>query len=836
MRIRSMLLSTVLCGGVLALFVSPAGSANAMPMVNPQGTWAVTKVDAKKTGATPYCALSRRFGNGSILTFARNAYDETSLAVDFPPNSFKAGQDYTVMLDPGSGETRSYKARPVSERGMVIRMGRDEKFYDALERAEKLSINVDDQGFAFSMMDIKAGTQDLAACLGTAVEPAAGGDAPAPAIAASANMNNEVQAVKEENMRLRAALERERKAYEDKMQSGSDTSATAELTEKLQILQKENAALKSQVVGAGKLPPGTVVPAPALAAATPSCAPAKQDDEAVNLLRAENSKLKSELDAQMQRIALSPVSADVKMLDSLRAENAQLKSDIDAQKQKIASLELSQKGASGDAAAQAALSAQLADMKQQMAKLQSENQSLKSIVESRQATAAAPEDMKANVAAIARMKSMEEQMVQLRADKDRMADKIAMLSKSAAPANIPGGPNVRISSDNWNLEQATERYNQAENEIRRLGSVIEQERAKCSIEKKNIEYMLFDPKIAAKEQIAKMVTLENELAQAKQASNGSAEDKAKIAMADKNIADLKSQLAATTDQVAQLQKSLSEARNTKVASADQSPVVDALRQEVASLNNQIANMQNEKIASAESLAAIHPAAGGNDVSASRLSARPETIVPKPAIEVDTEIFSQQVDGKPLSIVPPSVVSKPLPATMAAAPVPAIASGVQASNAKLMTKADVGTLLQKAGVNLSSDVQAVAGATGSGHVTYRWETNGLFGTIEQKAIENPAQYDRYVQDYLDKTKSRCQGEFAAVPGLMNGSDDARVSSYEIACVDEKSGDGASAALAFYSQNGTFTSVAHETSSESMDVAMDVRDRIATVIGDSKTASR
>lgn len=495
----AILLSTVFCGGMLVL----STNAQAVETFRPQGNWAVSKVAAKQTGATPYCALARRFGNGSILTFARNSFNETSVAVDFPTGDFQTGKNYTVVFDPGQGETRSYQTMPVSERGVVIRMGRDDKFYTALEQSGQLGVNIDDQSFVFALPDVQGGTQDLAACLGTAIEPAAGSSpetaqpvqvvetkvapAPAPAPAPVPVVDNsQLQGLQEENIRLRNALERERRVYEDKMQQADNTSATAELSEKLRLLEIENRELRAQATNA--------VAAPVAIAAAPVTCEANPVNETETLalkseatvLRDENNRLKLEIQTQQQQIA---ALAEAQKSAPVEKISAGPSADVIALEKRAGEAEI-----------------QLAGLKDQVGKLQAENNALKATISASQVTASSStEDLKANVATISKMKALEAQLVEIQSERDRLAGEVASIKNADADGR------VQISSENWNLEQATRRFNEAEKEIRRLGSTLEQERAKCAVEKKDLEYMLFDPKIAEKQQIAKLINLEEQL-------------------------------------------------------------------------------------------------------------------------------------------------------------------------------------------------------------------------------------------------------------------------------------------------------------------------------------
>ena len=73
---------------------------------------------------------------------------------------------------------------------------------------------------------------------------------------------------------------------------------------------------------------------------------------------------------------------------------------------------------------------------------------------------------------------------------------------------------VNISSDNWDLERATMRYNEAERQIKRLGRELAKERAKAAADKEELEAMLFDPQVTSQKQIARLADLEEQLSEA----------------------------------------------------------------------------------------------------------------------------------------------------------------------------------------------------------------------------------------------------------------------------------------------------------------------------------
>ncbi|MEZ5815373.1 MAG: hypothetical protein R3E13_11750 [Alphaproteobacteria bacterium] len=73
---------------------------------------------------------------------------------------------------------------------------------------------------------------------------------------------------------------------------------------------------------------------------------------------------------------------------------------------------------------------------------------------------------------------------------------------------------MSIASENWNLERATMKFNEAERQIKRLGRQLQQERAKHNAEKRELEAMLFDPQVTDQAQLARLAALEEKLMKA----------------------------------------------------------------------------------------------------------------------------------------------------------------------------------------------------------------------------------------------------------------------------------------------------------------------------------
>ncbi len=916
MRIRNLLLSTVMCGSVVLM--SSASWAQTAPKVvyKPQGEWAVTRMAAKGPGKEPYCTMARRFGDNVIVTFARNAKEETSVAMDFQPNTLAKGQSYYVTLDAGQGEKRAFDVIPVSDKAMVIRMGQDTKFHDALGRSGALNVDVAGLQFEFNMPDMGKGQQDLGGCVTSIVEPAAGGvaeaapapsskpaklaqanvdgpvarhasenilaapvtsggmaDAPQPVLhaddhavsAAVSASSTELESLREENMRLKGALERERREYEDRaMRESAGSSQVSEVMEKLKLLERENGDLKYQLADARSALPkaGTVSSAEAAPAA---CIPTTV----------------TEADPQQ--------TAEMNML---REENARLKSDIAAQKTAMVQLEMKAAQA-GDGQASAD-TATIARLQSRIDELVTQNSKLQADVMSAQASASTAAAVTADGSiSLSQLRSVEAQLKSVETERDSLRAQITKMGEGQEEGLL------KLSGSNWNLEQATRRFNEAEREIRRLGTQLEQARTQCSAEKKEIEYMLFDPEIATQEQISKLMTLETEVDSAKaELARKDTEVSAKIGEYEQKIAKLQAdvsvskasetelaalknelavskqsaaeQLAAmqekikmekvavSNDLTAQIARANAEkeqmAQRVAQLEADKSRTQIAESERIA-LEDRISILEKDKLALEARLAtaatSIQPAAGTprapvQEQEVAVVSATQpvevESIAP-PGAGLRPGQVSSRVDAAssaPLalspktaivedSFVPTKAVVEPVVQALAPQAVVPVSASLPTP---LVTAEALSGQLRQAGLVLASGVKKVDSASGAGMVAYSWDASGLFGSAEQKPMSNPEQFQTMVNQYLDKTKARCAGDFASSPVPTMPVDGVQVASYEIACVG-KDGVGATAALAFYGRDGLFTTVAHESGMDTMDMAMDARDRVIASLASAKT---
>ncbi|MCB1720944.1 MAG: hypothetical protein KDI11_04240 [Alphaproteobacteria bacterium] len=136
------------------------------------------------------------------------------------------------------------------------------------------------------------------------------------------------------------------------------------------------------------------------------------------------------------------------------------------------------------------------------------------------------------------------------------------------------------------------------------------------------------------------------------------------------------------------------------------------------------------------------------------------------------------------------------------------------------------LITQAKVSSVDKIEKIDEGAATDAVAYQWSDDSIYGSAEQKTLSSSLQFDEMVQAYLERTQSRCPGEFAVVPDDTIGDDNMRVDSYEVACVGADTNSGAS--LLFFNQGETFTVVAHEVPTEALGKAMVMRNKVMRFI--------
>lgn len=140
-------------------------SAWAATSLSEKGTWKITEFKGKNPERDSYCALIQPYSEDIYLSLGRNVLGEYSLAVDFQDGRLKTNEAYSVTLQPGPGQIRAYELMPVTPRALVVRLGYDSDFFDALAQSELLKFELNDESYHLPVPNLPEGNSKLEQCM-----------------------------------------------------------------------------------------------------------------------------------------------------------------------------------------------------------------------------------------------------------------------------------------------------------------------------------------------------------------------------------------------------------------------------------------------------------------------------------------------------------------------------------------------------------------------------------------------------------------------------------------------------------------------------------------------
>ena len=800
-RIQKLFSSTVLAGFLVA---APVYAPAAADTLKPQSEWSLAKIDKSAQGGTSYCTLSRKYDGNIVLSLGRNVTEEYSLAIDFQEPVFERDKSLKINLQPGPGQIRAYDMVPSSERALVIRLGWDKGFFDTLVSSQLMKVKIGDKSYDFSMPKIAKGQGELTTCMeelqtaskdGGAAKVAdapddllnaqagsasgafgaskAGGAqfaaaaAPAAVPVADTAIAAQKKAVEEGEKGILKSFADSIRAQEPSLKKPDEADSAASSRNFAKAQEKADIRADISSKTPAPLPPVTYEPAVQLSAKAVDVAPSVPLPVAVAAPAGDNS-------APKLRAAEAEISAQKARIAALEAEKDSLQQkakDMDGKNKAMAN------------------PADIARLEARVNELQIQNKQLEDTVRQSQ-TRIAETAINTETKSMKRIMELESKLEAATRDNNALAKQLDSQKLQQEDGRLS------LVAGDWNLEQATRRYNEAEREIRRLGLQLEQERSGCNREKAQIEQMLFDPAVADQKQIEKLAELEDELRKTKDQLGGGAPVATGDASLNARARQLESEKAALTTKVASLEKALS----------DRPP-----------LDNSITPMPG---------AAAAASAAGNAVgdkkilelqAAVSLAAQESQVLrdSNAALVKETENLRAQLSGgRPKeggniyeNIAPSSGTQASAKAANASYDLPAMRQ-----------------LLQTSGLAVTGMRKSTSGLPGADN--FAWLENGKVKGLASVKSAGGAQFDRMIDDYIAYQKKQCAGDFASMPSPAAGSAPRKMELYEIACVG--TAGNVSSSLVFFEDKGRFVAISNEIAAAEMNVAMDSRDRIANTV--------
>ena len=453
-------------------------------------------------------------------------------------------------------------------------------------------------------------------------------------------------------------------------------------------------------------------------------------------------------------------------LSKLKAENQRLSSQLNNQETRLNSFDAKNPKADEE----------LKIIRQQMAEMQERNRKLAD-----EAMQARGNIDKATVdvgnQAIKKIRAFEKKYEAAKSDNIALSKEIEELRRMQEDKTL------KAVAGNWDLEKATKRYNEAEREIKRMGMLLEQQRVASRQEKKELEQMLFDPAVTDREQRRKMAELELKLAAAEKALQQRGSSVYARSATRTGANDVQGERVIVT----------AAKTNNVSAPAPRKPV-----ESKATRKNFIPSVESKPMS----------------ITARQAPKPVPKVAPRstPApINTRVEAPRNNAPRAPIAKVSRVAPSQSASVTTPRTPEIRIPSPSVAQNS--YGQGNLQSLLSSAGISLTG------GVVKNGATQYRWNTGRVVGKGQIIPMAQARNVDLFAQNYITRAKQSCAGDFASLPSPTIG----RGKSYEIACVSPTR--STSASLVFAEKDGNVIAIAHEAPTDSLDAAMDARDRVA-----------
>ncbi len=153
--------------------VAPTMMVPTAPQFTPSGPWTVEKTAFAQTrglnGVRLPCMMAANYNNGYVLRLSGHSGQILAMAVDFRQNVFKQGRKYPSAI--GLNQFGNFKttATAFSESTLIFNLRSYSGFYQQLQGAGMLTLDVDGNAFVFNLGNVPEALNRLEACFGPAM-------------------------------------------------------------------------------------------------------------------------------------------------------------------------------------------------------------------------------------------------------------------------------------------------------------------------------------------------------------------------------------------------------------------------------------------------------------------------------------------------------------------------------------------------------------------------------------------------------------------------------------------------------------------------------------------
>lgn len=501
---RGFKFSLLVAAASAALLTLPSSHARAAEepknQFHPIHAWEVLPqkgATSVNTGAG-LCSIQNEFNNHFIVRFdGANNWVE-SLNIDFRQDIFEIGKAYDVSLSAPGIKNKVLKGKASQEGALSIRMKGEKELYQAISQSSVLDLKIEDNYFRFYLVGFSAAAKNLERCMvGT----------PAP-LAPS------------EKLPVREALNGAPPPPENSFVNESIAYEQAEIkdvpvTEILPPLPETHIEILSAETGsgaAGKAAASSTAPKPYKRLSESLAEEIKKNPDIISTdtMRPTSSQEKLAFEEkQSVRKPLAIPPEKIKEVDLLPPPDSALASVTPPEPEALAQANIEVEATRPPAPKTEVIhyESPRVQVKKEVIKSQIDLTSagLDNVEPSSAPDTGFSTANRGDADLLETISKLEADLQAVKQENSALNDELKSSLKESEHERLS------ISSENWNLERATMRFNEAERQIKNLGRQIQKERAQCTLEKKDLEGMLFDPQVTDQAQLGRLSALEKKV-------------------------------------------------------------------------------------------------------------------------------------------------------------------------------------------------------------------------------------------------------------------------------------------------------------------------------------
>jgi len=761
-------------------------------MLTPATQWTIDKVAVQEGHA--YCTMVRRYDEDTVVTFAKNAVREGTVAFDFQRSVFDVTRPYPVTLQAGSVR-RQYSVRPASNSAIIMRTGTDEALFYAIDKENSLDVIIEGESFTINLGGhvgdkYASAFDELDDCSGTQQVKAARAERDNVLSAPHEELQNHVRQQDDkvnvllaENTDLVKTLEGERTSFREKLAKnmateglGEQTLREKQLLAQLADVEASNAALLRRIAGLEKQVADNSDPMnpdinTAIRERDQQIAALMNDNRELHKMLATERTQRENLGASREDSQITLVHTLEQQIVSLQKQNVDLQTalrNVRAMKEVVRKVPVAT-GVTGHDE----LEERLVEAETAVLSAQAERDEYRALLQRERARLKEVADIDHQISNVDNSHvNMSETIRRLEEEKVNLVRQLEYAKRGGDLSDT-----AAISADNIRIRQLQTR----------LDSVVRESET-------------------ARQQLRSM-------AMDKQA--------------------LESQLNAARLQLAEAQKQKSSERIQKIVThggTGTSPEIRALEVEIAALEAQNLSLREDMAARANR---------GNKALDEQYTKRLQVIEQENirlARDLAAEKMKQatvEANGMPKMPQQPSVRQRSVSLQDIQREQPwrsniqiphKTANSAQYPMASLSGD-EIKQLVARSQIPMTAQIERVNHVSGPDFAAFRWDTGRVYGSGEQSTMPNASAFQQSVNQYISKTQSRCASAFDKTMIPVSSPNGLQVSAVDIACIDPRNAEGVAASVLFFAHNGMFYAVAHESAIDDLQTAMDMRDKLA-----------